>query len=137
MRPRGNFSKSAGRRFAGQWLCHKPRWSYTINCDSNSVENFGVRQFLSCSFGNDAERAPQASRSPNHSAQEEEKKMADDNTQGPRTYTVKAGDTLSKISEEFYGDADRHEDIFYANRDKIENPDSIEPGMELTIPDVE
>lgn len=54
---------------------------------------------------------------------------------GGRTYTVKPGDTLSKISKHFYGDAGKHEDIFYANRDKIEDPDNIQVGMELNIPD--
>jgi nucleoid-associated protein YgaU len=68
----------------------------------------------------------------------EENAMADDNgaqgEQGEQTYTVKAGDTLSKISKHFYGDAGKHEEIFYANRDKIEDPDNISVGTELTIP---
>jgi LysM repeat protein len=53
---------------------------------------------------------------------------------GARTYTVKAGDTLSKISKEFYGDPNRYQKIFEANRDKLENPDKIRAGQELTIP---
>ena len=53
---------------------------------------------------------------------------------GTRTYTVKAGDTLSKISKEFYGDPSRYQKIFEANRDKLENPDKIRAGQELTIP---
>ncbi|HEX6545931.1 MAG TPA: LysM peptidoglycan-binding domain-containing protein [Bryobacteraceae bacterium] len=53
---------------------------------------------------------------------------------GTRTYTVKPGDTLSKISKEFYGDASRYQKIFEANRDKLENPDKIRAGQELTIP---
>ncbi|HEY0004194.1 MAG TPA: LysM peptidoglycan-binding domain-containing protein [Pyrinomonadaceae bacterium] len=52
-----------------------------------------------------------------------------------QTYTVKSGDTLSKISKQFYGDAGKFMDIFYANRDKLENPDTLQPGQELTIPD--
>ena len=51
-----------------------------------------------------------------------------------RTYTVKAGDTLSKISKQFYGDADEYMQIFYANRDKLKDPDKIQPGQQLTIP---
>jgi nucleoid-associated protein YgaU len=54
---------------------------------------------------------------------------------GGKTYTVQAGDTLSKISQRFYGDASKYMDIYYANRDKIEDPDKIEPGQELTIPE--
>ena len=53
-----------------------------------------------------------------------------------RTYTVRPGDTLSKISQSFYGDSGKHMDIYYANRDKIEDPDNIEVGQELTIPDL-
>lgn len=51
-----------------------------------------------------------------------------------QTYTVQPGDTLSKISKKFYGDANRYMDIFYANRDKIEDPDKLQVGWELTIP---
>ena len=54
--------------------------------------------------------------------------------QEPQTYTVEPGDTLSKISQKFYGDAARHMEIYYANRDKIEDPDKLEVGWELTIP---
>ncbi|HEX5070610.1 MAG TPA: LysM peptidoglycan-binding domain-containing protein [Vicinamibacterales bacterium] len=52
-----------------------------------------------------------------------------------RTYTVKAGDTLSKISRQFYGDADEYMQIFYANRDKLKDPDKIQVGQVLTIPE--
>ena len=52
----------------------------------------------------------------------------------PQTYTVQPGDTLSKISQKFYGDAGRHMEIYYANRDKIEDPDKLDVGWELIIP---
>lgn len=51
-----------------------------------------------------------------------------------RTYKVQAGDTLSKIAKEFYGDANKYERIFDANRDKLESPDKIRAGQELIIP---
>jgi len=51
------------------------------------------------------------------------------------TYTVKAGDSLSKIAKQFYGDAGKWKKIHAANADKIPNPDLIHPGLELTIPD--
>ena len=53
---------------------------------------------------------------------------------GGQTYTVKAGDNLSKISKQFYGDADEYMRIFYANRDKLKDPDKIQIGQELAIP---
>jgi nucleoid-associated protein YgaU len=51
-----------------------------------------------------------------------------------RTYRVQAGDTLSKIAKEVYGDANKYNRIFEANRDKLENPDKIKAGQELVIP---
>jgi nucleoid-associated protein YgaU len=49
-------------------------------------------------------------------------------------YTVKAGDSLSAIAKREYGDAGAWRQIFEANRDKIDDPDLIHPGQELTIP---
>ena len=51
-----------------------------------------------------------------------------------KTYTVKAGDTLSKISKQFYGDGNAYMKIFNANKDKLKDPDKIQPGQQLTIP---
>ena len=53
---------------------------------------------------------------------------------GGQTYTVKAGDNLSKIAKHFYGDASKWKKIHAANADKIPNPDLIHPGLQLTIP---
>ncbi|HEY0005955.1 MAG TPA: LysM peptidoglycan-binding domain-containing protein [Pyrinomonadaceae bacterium] len=55
--------------------------------------------------------------------------------QNAKTYTVKPGDTLSKISKQFYGDANEYMKVFYANRDKLHDPDKIQVGQELNIPD--
>jgi LysM repeat protein len=51
-----------------------------------------------------------------------------------RTYKVQPGDTLSKISKEFYGDANKYQRIFEANRDKLDSPDKIRVGQDLVIP---
>ena len=51
----------------------------------------------------------------------------------PRTYKVQAGDTLSKIAKQFYGNANEYNRIFEANRDKLSNPDQIQVGQELVI----
>jgi len=51
-----------------------------------------------------------------------------------RTHTVRPGDSLSKISHEYYGNANEYMKIFEANRDKLTDPDKINPGMELVIP---
>src|SRR5579871_6595938 len=57
-------------------------------------------------------------------------------TQGGQnqTYTVQPGDSLSKIAEKFYGSAHEFMKIYYANKDKINNPDQIRAGMQLNIP---
>ena len=50
------------------------------------------------------------------------------------SYTVKAGDTLSKIAKEHYGDAKAYMKIFDANKDKLTDPDKIKVGQVLVIP---
>ena len=51
-----------------------------------------------------------------------------------KSYTVKSGDTLSKIAKQMYGDASAWKKIHEANRAKVPNPDLIHPGDVLTIP---
>jgi nucleoid-associated protein YgaU len=51
-----------------------------------------------------------------------------------RFYTVKQGDTLSKIAQAHYGDATQHQQIFAANRPLLRDPDEIYPGQTLRIP---
>ena len=50
------------------------------------------------------------------------------------TYTVQPGDTLSKIAKDYYGDDSQYRRIYEANRDKLDDPDSIQVGQELKIP---
>ena len=51
-----------------------------------------------------------------------------------KTYTVKAGDTLSRIAKDQLGDANAYTKIFEANRDQLSDPDKITPGQVLKIP---
>jgi nucleoid-associated protein YgaU len=57
-----------------------------------------------------------------------------DGGQRDRRYTVQSGDTLSKISRQFYGDAAQYMRIFNANRGVLRDPNTINPGQELVIP---
>jgi nucleoid-associated protein YgaU len=59
-----------------------------------------------------------------------------DAAQGPgtTTYTVKPGDTLSKIAKELLGNSNAYMDIFNANRDQLSDPDKIRPGQILKVP---
>jgi nucleoid-associated protein YgaU len=52
-----------------------------------------------------------------------------------RTYTIRKGDSLSKIAKREYGDAQQWRRIFEANRDIIKDPDLIYPGQVVRIPD--
>jgi nucleoid-associated protein YgaU len=49
-------------------------------------------------------------------------------------YTVKKGDYLSKISKEVYGNANKYNIIFEANKPMLKDPDLIYPGQVLVIP---
>jgi nucleoid-associated protein YgaU len=51
-----------------------------------------------------------------------------------RTYTVAPGDSLSKISKQFYGDPNNYMKIFNANKDKMPDPDHVRVGTQLVIP---
>jgi len=53
---------------------------------------------------------------------------------GGKTYTVKAGDTLSKIAKEHLGDSNAYMKIFNANKDQLTDPDKIKPGQVLKLP---
>lgn len=51
-----------------------------------------------------------------------------------KTYTVKAGDTLSAIAKEHLGNATQYMKIFELNRDQLADPDKIKPGQVLRLP---
>ena len=51
-----------------------------------------------------------------------------------KTYTVKAGDTLSKIARQYLGDVHAYMKIFNANKDQLTDPDKIMPGQVLKLP---
>ncbi|MDO4264714.1 MAG: LysM peptidoglycan-binding domain-containing protein, partial [Deinococcus sp.] len=52
--------------------------------------------------------------------------------QGETVYTVKAGDTLSKIAQRYYGDLNAYQKL--AQYNGIANPDHIEVGQKIRIP---
>lgn len=49
-------------------------------------------------------------------------------------HDVAKGDTLSAISKKYYGDANKYQAIFEANRPMLSHPDKIYPGQKLRIP---
>lgn len=53
---------------------------------------------------------------------------------GSRIYTVQSGDTLTRIARRLLGDPNRSDDIFEANRDKLDDIDALKVGQALKIP---
>jgi nucleoid-associated protein YgaU len=53
---------------------------------------------------------------------------------GSQEYTVKPGDTLSRLAEQFYHAPNKWDKIYEANRDVLKNPNYIYIGMKLVIP---
>jgi nucleoid-associated protein YgaU len=49
-------------------------------------------------------------------------------------YDVKSGDSLSKIAKQVYGDANKYNTIFEANRPMLKDANEIYPGQKLRIP---
>jgi len=49
-------------------------------------------------------------------------------------HEVQKGDTLSKIAKQYYGDANKYNAIFEANKPMLTHPDKIYPGQKLRIP---
>ncbi len=58
---------------------------------------------------------------------------------GAQEYTVRSRDTLSKIANKFYGQGNGYYFplIMLASSDTVLDPDTIVPGMVLTIPDLQ
>jgi NitT/TauT family transport system substrate-binding protein len=52
----------------------------------------------------------------------------------PQEYTVKPGDTLIRLAQQFYNAADKWQKIYQANKEQVKNPDYIFVGMKLIIP---
>ena len=52
----------------------------------------------------------------------------------PPTYTVRPGDVLSKIAARLLGSGTEYRRIFDLNRDRLDSPDDLRPGMVLRIP---
>lgn len=51
-----------------------------------------------------------------------------------KTYTVKAGDTLSGIAQEQYGSSALGTFLFESNRSSLKSPDELKVGMKIQIP---
>jgi nucleoid-associated protein YgaU len=52
----------------------------------------------------------------------------------PRTHVIAMGDTLTKISQKYYGTPNRWNEIFAANRDVLRDEKNLVVGKTLVIP---
>jgi len=55
--------------------------------------------------------------------------------QTQRFHIVREDETLSAISQQYYGSANNWQKIFQANRSRLKDPNRISPGTKLIIPD--
>ena len=51
------------------------------------------------------------------------------------TWVVEEGESLGSIAEKFTGDWARYAELWVANQDKVPDPDVVQPGTELVLPD--
>lgn len=61
-------------------------------------------------------------------------KAAENLSSVTQEYTIKSGDSLSKIAKQFYGDAQKWNKIYEANKDIIKDPNVIHPNQKIKIP---
>lgn len=69
-------------------------------------------------------------------AKKETKETAVKIENGQKIYTVQPGDTLSGISVKVYNTSRHYQKIYEANKDAIEDPNTLQVGLKLTMPDL-
>ena len=70
-----------------------------------------------------------------NTASAEQQREEGDGSPDASNYTVKSGDCLWNIAKKLLGDGTRWKEIYELNTDKIENPNLIYPGQQLTMPE--
>ena len=106
---------------------------------SGTVANRATKERIILAVGNvegvaqvrDSLRVTPAKKGPNTAAARARRKATGS---AQAMYTVKSGDTLSKIAKQFLGDANRYPEIFKANQPMLTDPDMIQVGQVLRIP---
>ncbi|MBN1854519.1 MAG: LysM peptidoglycan-binding domain-containing protein [Pirellulales bacterium] len=68
--------------------------------------------------------------------QDPDSSAATNSKASPTVHRVRDGDTLSKLAERYLGDADRADEIYEWNRDRIENPELLPIGIDLRLPNL-
>ena len=135
-----DFVKTVGRKLFGQGDDPAAKIKEMIEKDNPGIRNLGVSfkdGVVQLSGQGSTEAMQKAVLMAGNVQQVGEVKVEgqqaalDDGTQ---YYIVKAGDTLSAIAKQFYGDASKYPRIFDANREVIKDADLIFPGQKIRIP---
>lgn len=106
----------ARTRVTEQLRSVNPRWEQEVECDLRTET--------------DQPAGPESGANVVNTSQD----FSTENHVHNRRYTVRSGDTLKTISHQFYGTEDEVGRILEANRDKLQNGDSVTEGQVLTIP---
>jgi nucleoid-associated protein YgaU len=53
-----------------------------------------------------------------------------------QNHTVKHGESLFSLAQQYYGDGHKYTEIYRVNRRLVSNPDYVAPGTVLFIPDL-
>ncbi|STZ64223.1 LysM domain/BON superfamily protein [Moraxella lacunata] len=101
----------------------------SYNGDTDTVVLTGVAASQA-----DREKAVLAAGNVQHVAQVDDQLTVATPEPESRFYTVKSGDTLSKIAKEMYGNANDYNKIFEANQPLLSDPNKIYVGQVLRIP---
>ncbi len=67
---------------------------------------------------------------------EEEQQIVDVDLKTEIVHKVSSQDNLYNLSRKYYGDASKWSEIYEANREMIEDPDTLQVGVTLLIPDI-
>ena len=136
-----DFVKSVGRKLLGQGDDPAAKIKEMIEKDNPGIKDLGVTfkdGVVELSGSGSTEAMQKAVLMAGNVQQVGEVKVEgqqaaalDDGTQ---YYIIKAGDTLSAIAKQFYGDANKYHAIFEANREVIKDANLIFPGQKIRIP---
>ncbi|MEX2672584.1 MAG: LysM peptidoglycan-binding domain-containing protein [Phycisphaeraceae bacterium] len=101
---------------------------YEANRNAISNPNFvrpGVRLVIPDKAGTVARRQTE---SPAETTQEQPP------TARTQTYTIREKDTIWALADRFYGNGAKWKELYELNKDKIDNPDRLTVGDEITVP---
>ena len=136
-----DFVKSVGRKLLGQGDDPAAKIKEMIEKDNPGIKNLGVsfKDGVVQLSGDGSTEAMQKAVLMAGNVQDvgevkvegQQAAALDDGTQ---YYIIKAGDTLSAIAKQFYGDANKYPKIFDANREVIKDANLIFPGQKIRIP---